>query len=513
MSTFSELFELHISRKGISIAGLGKYCQYDRANLYKVIHGKRNAPDLSFVEMAASYMHLTPAERQEFIEAWHISEIGEGIYLRRKAIRRFILHFPERISTLSRDASQTDPDPLLSGERQGYRVPASEPAFETYVLVDSEAVNSAAYDMITDAFSRKVGTIRLFLQPDYVFLFNLLSSVTSEDSHISVEHIICLDIAEADETNGGACLQLIQDLQRMVPLYQNDLNYQSFYFFDRVQSHYKNLNGLCSMILTESAALLCTSDYRQGLVLHSPEAVTLLHRMFQEYRQSCVCCFQPMSSLDIINSMQSPAITSDKGARLFQAEPDLTPYMDAPLLGRRLSGQLPNRTSYILSMDARFKKQYEAMCAPDFCRYHTLTGIRHFLESGILLNLPRWIYTPFTPEERIRLVKSMLEHCRKRENSFYLLKEPYAGIGLQMHMYMQSSDGRLLFTGRNNDIICLVIREPSLTEAFIDYFDTLDEAEKWSWKESLDMVQALLQEFQERPVPSTGLITLTDDSD
>ena len=498
MSTFSELFESHVSKRNISISGLGKYCQFDRANIYKIIHGKRNAPDLRFVEQAASYMKLTPSERLEFIEAWHISEIGEGIYLSRKAIRDFILHFPERIGTLSREGPEQVPGlQYLVQDRLGYRGNASEPAFETYVLVDSKAVNTAAFELITEAFNRKFGTICLLLQPDYNFLFSLLSSVTEEDSRISVEHIICMDTDPSPDRGSDSitCLQLIQDLQRTVPLYQNNLNYQSFYFYDKVQSHYHSLNGLSCMILTETAALLCTSDYRQGLVLHSAEAVKLLHRIFQEYRQSCVNYFLPVSSMDMMFSQETTIEPSEEAAYIFQAEPSLCAYTDAPVLNRLISRQLPNRTEYILALDARMKKQYEAVSCPGFCRYHTLSGIRHFLDTGILLDLPRWLYSPFPPRERIRLTEKMLEHARGRDNSFRLLKEPFAEVSLQMHLYIRSNGGYLLFTGRNNDLICLVIREPSLLEAFRDYFETLGEKELYTQEESIASVQAMLKSY------------------
>lgn len=57
MSEFSQMLSKFIKERDTNIYMLAKYCNYDRANMYKLTSGKRNAPDLPFVKKLAEYMH------------------------------------------------------------------------------------------------------------------------------------------------------------------------------------------------------------------------------------------------------------------------------------------------------------------------------------------------------------------------------------------------------------------------------------------------------------------------
>ena len=64
MSEFSQMLSKFIKERDTNIYMLAKYCNYDRANMYKLTSGKRNAPDLPFVKKLAEYMHLSPDEEK-----------------------------------------------------------------------------------------------------------------------------------------------------------------------------------------------------------------------------------------------------------------------------------------------------------------------------------------------------------------------------------------------------------------------------------------------------------------
>lgn len=99
MSEFSQMLSKFIKERDTNIYMLAKYCNYDRANMYKLTSGKRNAPDLPFVKKLAEYMHLSPAEEKQLIEKYKISVVGYETYYRRKNIEEFYqnLHLQKQL--------------------------------------------------------------------------------------------------------------------------------------------------------------------------------------------------------------------------------------------------------------------------------------------------------------------------------------------------------------------------------------------------------------------------------
>lgn len=49
MSEFSNILSQFIHEKNIKVYPLSKYCDFDRATMYKIINGKRNPPSRDIV--------------------------------------------------------------------------------------------------------------------------------------------------------------------------------------------------------------------------------------------------------------------------------------------------------------------------------------------------------------------------------------------------------------------------------------------------------------------------------
>ena len=76
MSEFSQLLSDHIHNKKITIYALAQYCNIDRSSIYKIIRGKRLPSNISTIEHISDFIHLTPLEHQELLEAYQITLVG-----------------------------------------------------------------------------------------------------------------------------------------------------------------------------------------------------------------------------------------------------------------------------------------------------------------------------------------------------------------------------------------------------------------------------------------------------
>ncbi len=251
MSEFSNTLSQFIHEKNIKVYSLIKYCNFDRSTMYKIINGKRNPPTKETIDKMAEFMHLTPTEYIRFVEAYEITKIGADNYYRRKNAQNFLMNFPDNFSICP-----------------GNHIPfgAVEKTFSEFpscaALSTQLELNYVMRNVLSEESHDEQGKIALFLQPDYEFLFNLLSSLNLGCS-LEIRQILCLSNVET-LTNDHELYNL-KYFKNIFPLYLRNLDYQAYYFYDSIHSHFFNLNAFPYFIVTSRYAIACSSDYQQGI--------------------------------------------------------------------------------------------------------------------------------------------------------------------------------------------------------------------------------------------------------
>lgn len=99
MSEFSNILSQFIHEKSIKVYPLSKYCNFDRATMYKIINGKRNPPSQDIIDKMSDFMKLTPTEYEQFKEVMKFPELDQIIIIEEKVQKIFSCIF--RISFLS----------------------------------------------------------------------------------------------------------------------------------------------------------------------------------------------------------------------------------------------------------------------------------------------------------------------------------------------------------------------------------------------------------------------------
>ena len=100
------------------------------------------------------------------------------------------------------------------------------------------------------------------IQPDYRFLFHLLSGPEFFNSTVRIDHIFCLDQTEQLSETDEYCH--INYLKQLLLPFKNGLDYHPYCFYDNIRTHFSNLNLFPVLILTEGSALVSTSDCTRG---------------------------------------------------------------------------------------------------------------------------------------------------------------------------------------------------------------------------------------------------------
>lgn len=479
MSEFSNILSQFIHEKNIKVYPLSKYCDFDRATMYKIINGKRNPPSRDIFEKMAYFMQLTPTEYDQFKEAYEISRVGSDNYYRRKSTENFLMHFPDKFSICPGSASSAG-----SGFKNDLQTPACA-SIHTQVELNYALRNI----LLAESSESTKGKVAMFMQPDYEGLFSLLSSLNLGYT-LEIHHIFCLSNSEI--LNNDHELYNLEYFNNIFPLYLRNLNYQAYYFYDSIHSHFFNLNVLPYFIVTSRYAVSFSSDYQYGIFYSDPDIVAQFWKMFYAFQNKCAPLFQVFhmlpGNLHMLHNLSLNAVNS----YLLQPEACLTPFITDRILEQALSPMLPERNKLLPVIGAFFSKNTENLDSMHV--YFTKKGIQRFTQTGLLKEIPSEFYRPLLPTERLEMLQQLVLCCH--QGTYRMLKSPLDQLPINLHLCVNETMGYFSFDNAENQTTYLMFNETGLLYTFLDYLQSLEETCFYTPEETADFINSEIRKLQ-----------------
>lgn len=281
MSEFSQMLSKFIKERDTNIYMLAKYCNYDRANMYKLTSGKRNAPDLPFVKKLAEYMHLSPDEEKQLIEKYKISVVGYETYYRRKNIEEFLSEFAFAETALS--MAQID-----------FRIDME--SGKNIILKNSHDIESILIHMFTAEMKCEHGKIQMLVQPEIDGLGNVLNLCGHGERNLRIDHIVRL--SNKPDYMEGEKLYNLECLKKILPYYNYNYDYNTWYYYGDISANSYEFTMFPYMILTSEFGCLLTADMKNGYLISEPEMLEQMQNNF---------CRQQKQSRKLINCVENIA--------------------------------------------------------------------------------------------------------------------------------------------------------------------------------------------------------------
>lgn len=488
MSEFSDSFRELIKEKDVNVYSMALYCNTDRSTMYKYISGKRKLKDISLFKKISEFMRLSPKEYQDFLRTYHITNIGEYTYYCRQNVENFILNFPENF------IPPKPPEDSYGDLPDYFR---KSPCFVLHSRVE---INNYLYWMIHQESSASEGHLALLLQPDYEFLFHLLASIKPSRTPVQIEHIFCLNTSE--QMTESKKIRNLLYMEKIMPLFFAGLDYHPYYFYDDINAHFYNLNTLPCLLLTSSGALMCSSDFKQGILYYDAEILAFLRKMYDNIKKKTSPLFHIVNSvLDECHTLGGMGWNLSPSYGI-QAEPCLVPYITPEILERVVYKRLPMRDALMANIREFLASAKSRIPSSHMHAYHTRQGVLHFLETGRLQEIPEEIYCPFNLQERFQMLENMLQYMSA--GIYRMLKGPLENLPLNLHLSFTSYNGYILFRNHAGKNIYLIIEESSMLSAFMDYASNLDESYVCTPEETASFIREAMQKYKSGSTPPPG---------
>lgn len=481
MSIYSELLHKYIEEKNIKVAKMIQYCGMDRSSMYKIINGKRKVANLDTARKIAHYMQLSPKECDLYYKAYYKSIVGEEEYEQRQQIEEFICNFNHIYDTREEEI-------LERGEAAIEFVSDSS----IHIVKGKAEINYQMRMILEKAVQEENPTIRLLTQCDNHYLRDTLMTLGKNAANIKIQHILCF------QKQGEHAKENIELLRNLIPFYGCECQYEPYYYYDEIISHFHNMNLFCNVVICDEGVICYTSDYEYGQILRDEECIEAYKQIFDQYRKQTYPLLTRVES--VIQEYLSVGQDVLKGAaqakaHSLHAEPCVIPFISDEILKKKIRETLPQREQIVELFSRYIKEEREIIDIGNFCCSFTLQGIEKFIRTGKMEEIPEDFYYLLNINECVEIIREMIPYFAN--GTYRLLKNQLAKINSDLHIFASPSAGHLLFSKNKKELIYVYMNEPGMIQQFLTFMDGLnEELSLYSPEEAVQKVKNLLEKYQ-----------------
>lgn len=464
MSEFSDLLNQWIHKKNVKIVSLVQYCGIDRSTMYKIIRGKRLPSSQELLEKIIGFLELTLSESNALKNAYYITSIGKETYYRRKNILDFLVSFFD---------AQALPSPvpsLLSSPLSNNKTSLVCP------LNGQTQINNMVHQIISEEIQNNKGIIQLIIQPDYSFLFHLLTSISQKyssysDHTLKIEHILCLD-------NTGCFLPdmnydyNISCLKALLPLLFCLEEYNPYYYYDNVNSHFNGLSLMPCLILTSNSAIICSANIQYGILFRDTVSVLSFQYMFLEQLANTKPLTEKLNDYSLDTSKIEQQHPEDFSF-VIQAEPLLRLLMEPFHIEKYVKPDVPNRKQSVAFLCQSLYNGKKKNVISNSMLTFTQNGILNFLETGRVTELPEAFFDTISLEDRQEMLRKLYQ--LSLTGHFRLLKGSLTTLPKSAHVSIHQHQMFLMFPDPGKQLALMILKESSLLSAFLDFARSAEE--------------------------------------
>lgn len=483
MSVFSEKLNQLARKKEIKMYQLAEHCGLDRSTVYKYLRGTRSVKSLELVNKFVEALQLDPTQTNELIEAYKISQMGDENFYRRKKVMEFFNSF---CPTLLQN--ETPVPAFILQTTKNTTLPTDCQVYE-----GEERINAVLQTALSAELFNTDGTIQIIAQPEYHFLFQMLSAAAGTDE-CDIHHIFCLD-----NTNSiNATLYNLECLKSVTKSLLSQSGYTPYYFYDSVSAHFRNHMLLSNLIVTSACAIQISYDLRRAVYYTDRRKVNFFRGMFTDALKRSAPMIKRLDtisdSLDFYFAQYSK-FGQPQGS--CNAEPCLVPYLNRAML-EKYTEPIEHR-SKLLDLFVRYTSiQSKTAFTNKSNEYFSAEGVDYFCRTGHLWQIPAFAMAPLEPVDRYELLRRFCDN-RTATNTFLLKKNAPLSLGKLEAVVWRDGGTSFVYEHSPDQYTAFFLSEKSLSFCFADFFAYVHESDlAYSNEDSMRYIEEKMDELKHK---------------
>lgn len=449
MLLFSEYLRELLQIKNMSVSTLARLSGVERTQLSRTLTGQRVLP-YHVLDELIYHLKLTPGEEKQFRSYYDAQFEKEGIRRSREIVSGLFANL-----TCLDFTTRAFEEPRMLMNLKQY-------AGERSIFSGETTVRFLLRMVLSEEMSYSDARLEMTVPPADTFLTSeLLHRYLDDKMSMEISQIICFD---ASGTESDINLHNLECFCRIFPIcLLSTQHYHPYYYYDNgVTTRYTD--PFPYFLITRDCVVCLSEEGTRAMLLRAPDTVAYYRRHFQSLLSQCYSLIQyTMDPLEIIRFYQR--CTEPNGFYLVMDQPCFGRFYTDDLVTSHLRQGVPDFDQILKAAKERFSLLQQVT---EFYTIFSEAGLMRFMENGTLDDYPVELVTPFTPEERVSLVRKLTAALGTGKVTGAIVREAV----FPEYLAMSTSMGRGIgfYTTRQfplSDGLCSVwIREPNLCRAF-----------------------------------------------
>lgn len=465
MSEFSKKLDAYLLRSGLSYAEVAKRAGIDRTQLLRMKKGERTG-DARALERLSETLMLSPPQTEELHRWYLIAKMGENVYARHQLVKSLLEQMGHPPAAL--------PFPLRAGARL-----TLETLPETLAVSGYEAVSELLRAVIEQESTRDGARIRLIAQPQEPSLMEDLASAARHHSGLLLEHIVCLQQGVGKGSDNRCNIECFG---RVLPLFVSGCRYQPFYYYDDVALRFSEASLMPCLLLTSSACVNFSGDFRHALFIRTPDGRRLCDELYIKLKQRARPLVTPLPDAFELIRFYSESYRSfldqAKPFYSFFPGPCLALFFTEDTVRRQIRPDMPGAEEIARQYIQMLREVYQMMRTIRLTSFFSEKGLDHFLGTGRIIEVPDEYYVPFAPAQRRLLLGEMLKAAESGRYFPVLIDTSRFAMPDNLVISALREDAvKMIYTHPQFGSVAFTVDEPSLSYAiynFMEYLETSD---------------------------------------
>lgn len=273
MSKFSEHLDKYISNSGMTENQLAKMSGFNRSYIALMKNGQRVSPDTEKMVKLLDALALQPFEHDSLWSEYIQERMGKDRYKVVEAIKDLIESMGSNLN-------------ISVKSQYHHEIP------DIKTIDNIMDLNYMIKVVIEEEARKEDGKLYLIMQPDKKGIFGWLPGICKNSPGLKIEHIVCMERdQESNEKDQVYNIQILKELFKMM-LADENFNYEAYYYYDRIISHFDTAALMPSAVITSEYVINIAADFEHALVLHDAEIIQYYQELFRKHKQKCKPMFR-----------------------------------------------------------------------------------------------------------------------------------------------------------------------------------------------------------------------------
>ena len=499
MSTYGEKLRKYINECKISVRKLSMETGINRVLLQKYLSGERLSKNVEEVYHISDCLMLSPEKKEDLVEGYNRTRYGEKKYddfLKIQEILCGLVNYRMHPSMHASVAQQIGGDDTASAGVEAMAESFLTENKEFKVCAGSMEVENTLRAMLQRQMrTGRKWTLQMVSQPEASNLLKTVLSVCDDgSSDVEVEQILCLNEDSPDGDNN------IQTVCSILPMLFASVDYQSFYYYDKKDSHINTMSLLPILILAGDNAMVCSYKMDEALLFSRKEIVEFYRAQFRHIKNRTNLLIRQYKddvsewATYLKNFMTDLAVAEI----CIGATPCVTYSLDEMILSECLCLEPAGKES-LMNIFAKNRDTFtRASSKKAPVNLFSEKGLRRFMETGRSNEYPDDWYHPITVPNRLLMLERMIAMAESGYMN-YIMTNPDA-LPLDGNLLIYVNENVVFHYHQNNQLNqYFSVNEQGVRRSFQEFIGFAEE-NGWIFnsEDTIRKMQELLQEYKDK---------------